>query len=220
VLWLDERTSLQNYPEPLKRLEKRGLEVKFTKDYGPHKKYFPYVTSEEIGDLPLVTADDDVIYPPSWLDGIWRTYLSDPSVVHCYRARVIAFDAEGRLKDYASWGLCNTTEPSYSHFPTGTSGVLYPPAVLLKLKAAGAFFLEVCPKADDVWLHANSLRAGFKIRQVAASAALFATLERTQSSSLQMQNLFGGRNDIQIRATYTDEDLKRIRSGVRDAQTE
>lgn len=212
ILWLDERPSRKNYPKALKRLEKRGLEVKFTQDYGPHKKYYPYVKTENIGDSPLVTADDDVLYPPSWLEGLWAAYLKEPSAVHCYRARVITFAADGSLTNYASWELCNSSKASHSHFPTGTSGVLYPPAVLRKLRQAGDLFLKVCPKGDDFWLNLHSLRAGLKVQQVNPSAVHFPTLERTQSSSLQMQNLYGGRNDIYIRDTYNENDLKLIRS--------
>jgi len=215
ILWLNERPSRLEYPKALQRLEKRGLEVKFTKDYGPHKKYYPYVKDEKIGDFPLVTADDDVIYPPSWLDGIWAAYLKEPSAIHCYRARMIAFDANGDLRNYTSWNLCNTTEASYAHFPTGTSGVIYSPEILKKLREVGDLFLNFCPMADDVWLHAHSLRAGFKVRQVAACAVIFHTLERTQSRSLQIQNLHGGKNDVQIRATYTEGDLSLIRSDLR-----
>ena len=67
ILWIDDEVLLNNPPATIRRLAKRGLEVKPCKNYGPHKKYYPYVESEQTFSAPLVTADDDVLYPQYWL---------------------------------------------------------------------------------------------------------------------------------------------------------
>ena len=54
-------------PASLRRLERRGLEILAAGNYGPHTKYYPYVASTSRHTVPLVTADDDIIYPPEWL---------------------------------------------------------------------------------------------------------------------------------------------------------
>jgi hypothetical protein len=215
ILWLDDKFRASDLPHSLARLQQRGLEIRFTKDYGPHTKYYPYLLQEMSGDIPLVTADDDILYPRRWLEKLWNAYEADPTVIHCHRARLINVDAAGNLANYASWELCKSTTASYCHFGTGVSGVIYPAAVLEALRAAGDTFLEVCPKADDVWLHVQALRAGFKVRQISSRAAHFPVLEMTQATSLQMQNHIGGRNDVQIRATYNEADLTLIRSAKR-----
>ena len=61
ILWLDDRDAYLDPPATLKRLQARGLEIRHCRDYGPHKKYFPYL-NEILPDEPartLVTADDD-----------------------------------------------------------------------------------------------------------------------------------------------------------------
>jgi hypothetical protein len=67
ILWLDDVAKFRSLPATLGRLQKRGLEVKLSKNYGPHTKYYPYVESEETITQPLVTADDDILYPSYWL---------------------------------------------------------------------------------------------------------------------------------------------------------
>ena len=74
ILWLDEQVLYDDLPAPLFRLTRRGLEIKLCKNYGPHKKYYPYVESQTTFTSPLVTADDDTIYPRSWLAG--RTFCT------------------------------------------------------------------------------------------------------------------------------------------------
>ena len=67
MLWLDAREQGRALPPSLLRLAERGLEIRYCEDIGPHKKYYPFVASQRSFERPLVTADDDVIYPRDWL---------------------------------------------------------------------------------------------------------------------------------------------------------
>ena len=67
VLWLDTPDDVACVPASLRRLERRGLEIRRSRNYGPHTKYYPYVMSTPRHTVPLVTADDDIVYPPNWL---------------------------------------------------------------------------------------------------------------------------------------------------------
>ncbi|WP_208103727.1 hypothetical protein [Mycolicibacterium sp. CBMA 226] len=167
ILWLDDDAAFQDPPSSLRRLHARGLEIRRCRDYGPHKKYFPYV-NEILPDEPertLVTADDDVYYPPNWLAELLAAHR--PGEVTAFRARIRS-DAP-----YNTWPLCTTTEPSEKVFATGVSGVAYAPELLRVLKDRGDAFIEVCPKADDYWLHYAAVATGIPIRQVRATAAYF-----------------------------------------------
>ncbi len=78
ILWLDDPAALADPPASLRRLQTRGgLEIRGCPDYGPHKKYFPYVTSilPEHPTRTLVTADDDVYYPATWLEELLAAHL-------------------------------------------------------------------------------------------------------------------------------------------------
>src|SRR5579859_5883370 len=55
ILWLDEKPVFDDLPDSIKRLTKRGLEVRFCENFGPHKKYFPFISGEATFSLPLVT---------------------------------------------------------------------------------------------------------------------------------------------------------------------
>lgn len=167
ILWLDDRGVCDDPPATLKRLQARGLEIRRCRDYGPHKKYFPYV-NEILADEPdrtLVTADDDVYYPPSWLAELLAAHR--PGEVTAFRARM---RNDG---PYSSWPMCTTTEASETVFATGVSGVAYPPELLQALRDRGDAFAQVCPRADDYWLHYAAVSTGIPVRQVRAVAAYF-----------------------------------------------
>lgn len=210
ILWLDEKPAFDDPPAALRRLQARGLEIHLTKNYGPHKKYFPYVAMECSFDKPLVTADDDHLYPKWWLGGLSKAYDESPDVVSCYRARVIRFGNDAFAK-YSSWSRCRSTEASYRHLAIGSSGVIYPPPLLSVLKQSGTGFEKCCPNGDDVWLHVQALRARVRVRQIQRQDRLFPSIPNTQRMGLYRQNFKSGDgNDSQIMATYTLADISAL----------
>lgn len=211
ILWLDDESAFRDPPASLKRLQDRGLEILLSANYGPHTKYYPYLESTQRFEVPLVTADDDTIYPSSWLKGLMRSYAANPQVVSCYRAHEMKFSGSA-LAPYVSWGRCRSDRASFRHFGTGVSGCLYPPEFLNELKEAGRGFQKTCPKADDIWLHVNAIRAGYKIRQVLPWQMTYPVLPDTQDMGLAMSNVHSSQNDSQIQSTYTASDLNLLRS--------
>jgi hypothetical protein len=209
ILYLGNEYADKPLPANLVRLKKRGLEINFCSDVGPHTKYFPYVQSKTDFELPLVTADDDKMYDLYWLHCLIQAWRDDPNTVHCFRARKIVIE-NSRLIPYKMWPLCEDTYASVSHFATGVSGVIYPPKLLIEIKNAGQNFLQCCPKADDVWLHVISIRNGFKIRQIQPQSKHFFGTPGSSKSALHFSNLSGGNNDIQIKKTYSSKDLQSL----------
>ena len=92
ILWIDDEALLKNLPTTIRRLQKRGLEVKSCRNYGPHTKYYPYLESKEAFDTPLVTADDDVLYPRYWLKKLIEANQEYPNAVNCFWAHVVAMN--------------------------------------------------------------------------------------------------------------------------------
>lgn len=180
ILWLDDPAALADPPASLKHLQARGLEIRGCPDYGPHKKYFPYVTDilPEHPTRTLVTADDDVYYPATWLEELLAAH--NPDQVTAFRAR------KRNDGPYGQWPLCTTTEASETVFATGTSGVAYPQPVLQMLRDRGDAFMDVCPRADDFWLHYATIASGLKVGQVRSIAALW------WSTSLSKEGLWDG----------------------------
>jgi len=211
ILWIQNEGSFRSLPDSLRRLKARGLEVRLTKEYGPHSKYFPYIMSTDIFGCPLATADDDMLYSVWWLRGLATAHRETPWLVNCYRAHFMHF-ANGRIKPYLNWETRKSTEPSARCFATGSAGCIYPAKFLVKLKQAGDEFLRLCPWADDVWLHVNALRAGFKIRQISHRPLDFPIIPGTQNNGLFNTNWHPTGNDEQIRQTYTREDIELLMS--------
>lgn len=206
ILWLDDLDAYQRRPRCLRRLESRGLEVRLTTDYGPHKKYYPSLELVQADDVRLVTADDDVFYPRHWLAGLIRAAEEHPEAVNCYRASVLSL-SDGAVARYADWPRCRSTESSLTHFATGVSGVIYPPAAIAALIVAGNAFTKRCPRADDIWLHWIELNAGIPVRQVASRAVHFPYIPGSQVQTLVAQNVAAGGNDRWVAGLYRPEDV-------------
>lgn len=178
ILWLEDAAVVANPPRTLKRLQARGLEIRHCKDFGPHKKYFPYVV-EIFPNEPsttLVTADDDTYYPPTWLDDLLAAH--QPDQVTAFRARMRS------ERPYVEWPVCATTTPSYRVFATGVSGVAYPPKVLCAVGERGDEFMSVCPRADDFWLHFAAVATNVPIRQVRNISVLWWAMPIAASKGL------------------------------------
>jgi hypothetical protein len=220
ILWLDNRDAFRNRPRSLRRLEERGLEVKLAHNYGPHTKYYPFLESIDRFGTPLVTADDDHLYSRSWLSGLIESFKEYSTVISCYRAYEMKI-ADEAIAPYRTWGPCQSVKPSFLNFAAGNSGCIYPPGFLQALKAAGREFEQHCPKADDVWLHANAIRARFMIRQIRRHHLNFPLLPETQDVGLFRSNSDLGQNDVQIKNTYTSADIGLLISclGSQRAQT-
>lgn len=213
VLWLNPEPDAPALPETLRRLQRRGLTVAMAENFGPHTKYYPYVADHWDGSTPLVTADDDLVYPANWLSRLDAAGKSFPAAVNAHRAHVVGVDRHGGLLPYAKWKACSTDRPRVRTFATGLSGVWYPPAMLAALRARGDAFRAVCPRADDIWLHFVAVDEGIQVRQIRRRARHFAVLRGSQVQRLQAENVGDSGNDRQIEATYTDEVLRRLVAG-------
>ena len=213
ILWLDQEDIYNNPPESLQRLRRRGLEICLTSNYGPHTKYFPFLNHHHSFSRPLVTADDDILYPVDWLSRLVDASNERPDLINCYRARVIAFSGN-ELAPYEEWRLCTSTHPASHHFATGVSGVIYPPEFLALLKQAGTGFEDCCPKADDIWLHVQALRHRFLIRQIVERSRHFPMIPGSQRIALQDRNRgqIECGNDRQASLTYNQHDLDFMRT--------
>lgn len=214
ILWIDDVALFETLPAAIQRLQKRGLEVRLSGNYGPHTKYYPYVESQEVFDTPLVTANDDVLYPRYWLAKLVDAAQKHPENVNCYWAHVVRL-GDNRFREYAQWKQCSSTCPSHSNLALGVMGVLYPPSFLMVLKRAGAAFQACCPKADDLWLHVQALRSGHKVRQILPRLPYYAfqTIPQARGITLSDENVtYGDGNDRQIATTYNQSDLELLRA--------
>ena len=209
ILWLDDPMTFQDLPEPVRRLQERGLEVRLTVNHGPHTKYVGALPIVQEWDLVLVTADDDILYPRTWLSRLWMAHQAQPHLVHCYRAAVVQSDGAS-IAPYTSWPMCTSTRPSLANLATGVSGVIYPRSVCADLLARGTAFERACPKADDIWLHWVELQNRVAVRQLSRIPRHFPTVPGTQDQALMTHNLAGSGNDRSIAGLYTLDDVSAL----------
>ena len=211
ILWLGLEWTHAQLPDTLKRLQSRGLEICFTEDIGPHTKYYPYVAATPAHETALAIADDDVLYSRSWLQELVTANALYPESVNCHRAHVVALTNQ-TLAPYNQWKHCRSTAPTFCNMATGVSGCIFPPLLLDAIRKAGTAFRTVCPKADDIWLHAIALRSGFKTRQIRSLPMNYPIVPGSQVERLAPENVHQGRNDQQVQRTYTTQDLALLRS--------
>lgn len=204
-LFLDSHLRTQPLPRSLKRLAKRGLTIHYVGgEYGPHTKYYPYANMKVNHTINMATIDDDIVYPRTWLAQLFEASANYPEEIvgyRCKRILLLSGQQEG-LAHYRDWTPVTNSSASFAHFATGVSGVLYPPSFLNHLREVGDGFRETCPRADDVWLHAQALRSFTRVRQVGSRSRHFAVVPFTQKIALWRSNDVGRANDWQIQMTY------------------
>ena len=209
ILWLDEEEKDKPLPEALQRLQAAGLEIYYADNIGPHQKYYRFVEQNEEFSKPLVTADDDVIYPEDWLKGLVEAYREKPSVIHCYRTYRMRL-RNGKFIAHNDWQESESDVPSYLNQIMGSSGAIYPPKFLEYVKRVGDGFRSKSPTSDDIWLTVNALRSNFKIAQIEMKSKTFKTIPGTQNNSLSPENVIEGKNHYQLIQSFTDQDMAKL----------
>lgn len=208
ILWLDQPR--KRLPWRLRRLQRRGLEVIYVEPgLRVHTKYWPYVTSAKLGG-PLVLADDDIVYPPTWLQGLRTAHAESPGCIVAYRAHTIAMTSPSEFAPYTTWPSCEDASPSYAHFATTVSGQLLPLRIQEALRDEGPGFLMTSPTSDDLWIHRAGVLHGFPTRQVAAGQQHWWFIPGSQTTGLNAVNVIGGENDRQMAASHDARTRERI----------
>ena len=209
ILWLSEsddpdrqRVAKDALPELLTRLQRRGLEIRWCRDIRSFRKIIP--TMRTFPDALIVTADDDIFYPRHWLKDLYEVYQREPQYIHCHRAHLIRYDAENQPLPYRQWEFLarGSRGPSLDLVPTGVGGVLYAPDHLHPEVLNEDSFLELCPRADDVWLKAMSLLKGVLCKKIAPNLFHLHGIQIPNNLSLSVSNVLQDGNDPQIQAVF------------------
>lgn len=130
LLWI-AHGDLAALPQRIRRM--RGVTVLPCEDVRSYKKLV--FALERHPDAYLVTADDDVYYPPYWLETLVDAVRTggDRTIV-CHRAHRIVRLSDRRLARYAEWQHDvdddAARQPSTDLLPIGIGGILYPPGTL------------------------------------------------------------------------------------------
>jgi hypothetical protein len=164
-----------------------------------HNKYFH--TRRQHPMAFIATADDDTYYWSDWLAELIADYDPRQRVIPGHRMHRIVLAQDGRPLPYRDWQWeTHERDASPLIFPTGVGGVLYPPGCLHEDVERTDLILELCPRADDVWLYWMALRRGYQFRKTAHWRSLH-QWRNSQNEGLMWGNVYSGTgNDDQINA--------------------
>ncbi len=209
ILWLDQdEFSLDTIPDILINMMDRGLEIKFCPNYKSYKKLIP--TLQLTNQSNIITVDDDMIYPLSMIENMYRTHCKYPDCIVFNYGTEITLDKENHAMPYTSWrDQGDFSTPSLLNMGIGVGGIWYPKDSLHPDVTDIATFETLAPKADDLWFKIMSYRNGTK--QVQTNFGLkilnsndflnnYITIEDEQRERLGVANVINKENDIQLAA--------------------
>jgi hypothetical protein len=193
VLWInqDHKTLI---PKSLKKLESDAFEIRFTHLHCSHKKLIHSL--KDFPEYPIVTSDDDCIYRQGWLKSLYETHLKFPEEIIAHRIRCIKKDANDAYLPYKQW-ICDPADNPKSMMAIGAEGVLYPPGIFPEIIHDEKCFLELAPKADDLWFKAVALSVNVMYRQAENSPKETIPIIGTQGISLKKENIDQDKNRTQ-----------------------
>ena len=203
ILYLSKKQfdEIDNLPSTLKKIAKDELvEIRFVDgDIRSHKKY--YYAVEEYPDHPILTIDDDIIYPENLIEVLLNTAGKWPGAVCCTHAHKVII-SDNHLAPYSVWDQetqeVDTVQAGI--VPIGCGGVLYPPhcfdgTEVLEMSK----FLSICPLADDLWLKCHSLLNGHEaVKSGYYPYWVFSDIIILRNKSLTTENVRKNQNDVQI----------------------
>jgi hypothetical protein len=196
LLWIAQ-DDIARIPQEVRALEAFGLEIRACADVRSYKKLIPAL--EAYPDDFIVTADDDVYYPPDWLEALVAAVGEKDGTVICHRAHRLVRQADGKIAPYAKWGHdvadAAARTASTDLLPTGVGGVLYPPASLDPMVLDRALFSRLCPDGDDLWFYWCARKQGTRHKKVGGKFRQI-SWESTQDFALWNDNEAGGNDEM------------------------
>lgn len=166
ILWLsneDFPNGELDLPKEVLALQRNGLSLRFCDDLKSYKKIIPAL--ETYPNDIIVTADDDIYYPPNWLKILYEDYRRNENDIIAHRVHRISVDDKGMVDDYNTWELNEKGDDySFLNFATGAGGVLYPPKCFYKDILNKEMFMNKCKYSDDIWLWAMAVLNHKKIK--------------------------------------------------------
>ncbi|MFQ3230212.1 Stealth CR1 domain-containing protein [Reinekea sp.] len=187
VLWLHE-SHKGSLPESLELLQGNKFEIKFSTLDSPHLKLVE--TLALYPNKVIVTCDDDLLYEPEWLQRLYQDHLEFPTDVLAHECRAISYDEQGPPQPYSYWYREHISLASYDGLmPLGFGGVLYPPGCFHEDVLNSNLYLNLTPKADDLWFKMMSLLKGTSARLTSRPVKTPAKTLNSQTVNLRDQNI-------------------------------
>lgn len=150
-LWVSREYKRIEKNNKLPELKKyKNLEVSYVEDIGPLTKIYYSIKKHYNDDVNIITIDDDVIYPNTFIEKLLEYEALNPNKAIGYRGRILV-----NKLDYNTSRLVITNNSVRNvDIITGTWGALYKPSFFKK-----NFFNLTNDKSifmvDDIWITGN-----------------------------------------------------------------
>ena len=160
---LDE--GIGELPNSLVEMQKahHNFSIQWVPNTGPYRKIVPllsYCFEAEIDPI-IVSCDDDVIYPDSFLQSMVEAHLMLNSIV-AFRGYTMSINEHG-FEQYRVWQASEKRFFSVLNIPTGKDGILYRPHYFDRNVTDERSYKALAPTADDLWLKWHTAKNGIAV---------------------------------------------------------
>lgn len=195
VLWLaDSEFKDFVFPDSIKQLQERGLEIRYCENFFGHKRYYKLIEEQRDDEL-IVMFDDDIIFPYYMLERLYDKWTKFPDCIICDRGQVLTFENNdilnpGRWSSISKVGL---TKPSYRLLASPGGGCLIPPHALYKDVNNTDIITKYALKTGDIWLMFMAVQNNTKIIRTYQYHRTFILSEPNQTVQLGKEAIYKGR---------------------------
>lgn len=193
VLWINGEFA-DGIPDSVRALEGPKFEIRETEGNAPHRKLLPAM--QAFPGKAIVTCDDDMMMRRGWLRSLVNIHQQAPDAIVSNIVRRIAFDSRGRLLPYDKWPKLRQPDlQGGEYLPIGYGGVLYPPGCFHDDAQRADLYMQLAPRADDLW---------FKMM-----AALKGTPVRTGDRRVRRPREIVGADEVRLKTSNVNQDGNR-----------
>ncbi len=204
ILYLSkEQFDKVNIPQSLKEEEDDYFEIRFVDgDLRSHKKY--YYAMNEYPGKNIITADDDVIYPPNMLTLLYNCHKMFPNAVIANHTHLIKIK-NGEVAPYQEWTNIKQKDlrkdfcDLENQIQIGVGGVLYPPGSLYKDVLNKDIAIRLSYLADDLWLYAMIKINKRKVIRTSFKTSSLIHIDIKNNQTLTSENVGSNKNDVQLK---------------------
>ncbi len=207
VLWLNDDLK-GRIPRRLRKLESSLFEIHYSALTCSHRKLIHSL--KMYPNETIITCDDDLIYDKNWLGKLYQQHLKYPADIIANEVTQIKIDSDGNYLPGVMWRKVDLQGKLNSFLPIGAWGILYPASSLSQEIFNQKLFLELTPKADDLWFKGMALLQGTNSRQSEDIPVEPIPIIGTQKISLKKENVGKNKNDVQWLALSNYYDLLSI----------
>lgn len=202
VLYLEENLIDKKLPFFIRKLQKMGLRIEYVENIRSYKKLVPAL--KQFPKKTIITIDDDIYYSKNLIKNLLETSKENNNAICASVTRGLTFDTEGKLKSYNDWSKIPKQEETL--FAVGYGGILYPPSIFNLEHLKKDEFMAHSPCGDDIWFFAVRYKQEIPLIPATNSKITYYPVnyiyERFhKNEGLTEENVFGGKNDIQMQAT-------------------